>query len=194
MSKAASTRDLIIRKSFDLIYQKGYQSTSIDDIISTTNVTKGAFFYHFKNKEQMGLGLISELLYPNLYNRMVSPLKESTDPAKDIYAMMESLLNDTLFFNVSHGCPAINLIDEMAPVNESFRKALAKLTLAWHNAIASCIKRAQQAGKISTKESPEQVAVMVISGYSGIRMLGKVMGRGVYQTYLTSLKGYLSSL
>ena len=194
MSKAASTRDLIIRKSFDLIYQRGYQSTSIDDIISTTNVTKGAFFYHFKNKEQMGLGLISELLYPNFYTRMVSPLKESTDPAKDVYSMMESLLNDTIFFNVTHGCPAINLIEEMAPVNESFRKALAKLTLAWHNAIASSIRSAQEAGTIGTRESPEQVAVMVISGYSGIRMLGKIMGRSVYKTYLTSLKEYLSSI
>lgn len=194
MSKAETTRSYIIQKSFDLIYQKGYQATSIDDIIATTQVTKGAFFYHFKNKEQMGLGIISDLLYPNLHNMMVIPLKNSTDPITDIYQMMEKLLLDQVFFNVNYGCPAINLIEEMSPVNDSFKKALSKLVSTWHDSIVAAIQSAQLAGSINSEISGEEIAVTVISGYGGVRTLGKVMGRNAYQTYLRGLKKYLTKL
>jgi len=60
MSKAQDTRMTILRKAFELIYRQGYQATSIDEIIATTAVTKGALFYHFKNKEEMGLAIINE--------------------------------------------------------------------------------------------------------------------------------------
>lgn len=43
MKKSANTRATILQQAFELIYKKGYQSTSIDEIIATTKVTKGAF-------------------------------------------------------------------------------------------------------------------------------------------------------
>jgi AcrR family transcriptional regulator len=58
MKKSAATRLMILEKAFELIYAKGYQTTSIDDIIATTKVTKGAFYYHFKTKDEMGLLLL----------------------------------------------------------------------------------------------------------------------------------------
>ena len=194
MSKAETTRNYIIQKSFDLIYQKGYQATSIDDIIATTQLTKGAFFYHFKNKEQMGMGLINDLLYPNLYNMMVVPLQKSIDPITDIYKMMEMLLTDKDFFNVDYGCPAINLIEEMSPINNSFKKALSKLVSTWNNSIVASLQSAQNAGTLNPDLYPQEIAVMVLSGYGGVRTLGKVMGRNAYQTYLNSLKNYLTKL
>ncbi|RAJ08805.1 TetR family transcriptional regulator [Chitinophaga skermanii] len=52
MNKAAATRLNMLQKAFELIYVKGFQTTSIDDILATTQVTKGAFYYHFKNKDE----------------------------------------------------------------------------------------------------------------------------------------------
>jgi TetR/AcrR family transcriptional repressor of nem operon len=194
MSKAEDTRMMILSKSFELIYKKGYQATSIDDIIATTQVTKGAFYYHFKNKEVMGLGLINELLHPGMYEMMIAPLERSKDPKSDIYKMMEMLLKNTSFFNVDYGCPAINLIEEMSPINESFKKALSKLVLSWQKAIVSSLQSAQLSGQINADVSPEEVAVVILSGYGGVRNLGKIMGRSVYKTYLRGLKTYLTKL
>jgi AcrR family transcriptional regulator len=185
---------MILNKSFELIYKKGYQATSIDEIIATTQVTKGAFYYHFKNKEQMGLGLINELLYPGLYDVMIAPLERSTDPIKDIYIMMEKLLMNTSFFNVDYGCPAINLIEEMSPVNETFKKALSRLVLSWQKSIVTALKSAQQAALINADVPAEETALVIISGYGGVRNLGKVMGTKAYKTYLRGLKSYLEML
>jgi TetR/AcrR family transcriptional repressor of nem operon len=89
MSKAANTRTMILTKAFELIYKQGYQATSIDNILATTQVTKGAFFYHFKNKDEMGLAMINEIIYPGMYATLVKPLLDSKDPVNEIHEMME---------------------------------------------------------------------------------------------------------
>jgi TetR/AcrR family transcriptional regulator, transcriptional repressor for nem operon len=191
MSKATETRLTILQKAFYLIYRKGYQATSIDDIIATTQVTKGAFFYHFKSKDEMGLAMIREIMYPGMYAAMIKPLLEAKDPLREIYEMMKALLLKNPFFEVAYGCPAINLIDEMAPLNELFRKALTQMIVQWQNAIKNTLLIAQIEGKISKEVVPEQIALFVSSGYSGIRNMGKIFGKGCYKTYLKELKKYL---
>ncbi|MFC6102156.1 TetR/AcrR family transcriptional regulator [Olivibacter domesticus] len=191
MSKAATTRLTILQKAFYLIYRKGYQATSIDDIIATTQVTKGAFFYHFKSKEEMGLAMIHEIMYPGMYASMIKPLLDADDPLNEIYEMMKALLLKNPFFEVKYGCPAINLIDEMAPLNEAFRKALMQLIVQWQEAIKNTLLIAQKKGKINKELMPEQIALFVSSGYSGIRNMGKIFGKTCYKTYLNELKKYL---
>jgi len=194
MSKAADTRMMILQKSFELIYRKGYQSTSIDEIIATTQVTKGAFYYHFKTKDDMGLSLINELLYPGMYKVMIKPLEEGKDPIKDIYEVVENLLNDFVFFNPDYGCPAINLIEEMSPMNPAFKKALSKLVKQWQNAIVAALNNGKTSHILAGTFVPEEVAMVVISGYGGVRNIGKALGKSSYKTYLKGLKSYLANL
>jgi TetR/AcrR family transcriptional regulator, transcriptional repressor for nem operon len=85
VSKAATTRLGILQKAFDLIYQRGFQATSIDDILATTQVTKGAFFYHFKNKEEMGLALINEVMYPGMKAAFSGLTDSSSHPVEAIH-------------------------------------------------------------------------------------------------------------
>ena len=61
MKKAEAKRLNILRKAFELVYVNGYLTTSINDIIATTKVTKGAFYYHFKTKDEMGLAIVNEI-------------------------------------------------------------------------------------------------------------------------------------
>ena len=117
MGKSDITRLHILRHAFQLVYKQGYQATSIDEIIATTRVTKGAFFYHFKNKDAMGLAMVREVMYPGMQQALILPLSGSTDPVTDIYLMMKNLLFNNPFFEVKFGCPAINLIEEMATIN-----------------------------------------------------------------------------
>ncbi|WP_295773339.1 TetR/AcrR family transcriptional regulator [uncultured Mucilaginibacter sp.] len=193
MSKAAVTRLNILKKAFELIYRNGFQATSIDDIIATTQVTKGAFFYHFKNKEEMGLAMISEVMHPGMQEAMIKPLLVAEDPATEIYAMMKGLLQSPMF-DVRYGCPAINLIEEMSPLNVQFNKALHKLFGEWTKAIEHVIEQGIKAGTFNKNTDAQQVAYFIISGYGGIRNMGKLLGTEAYQVYLKELKNYLNSL
>lgn len=98
MKKAEITRSTILNKAFDLIYTNGYRATSIDEILATTKVTKGAFYYHFKNKDEMGIAMVEEILKPRLSSKFVALLGREDSPQNAIYALMQHLLlkDDTL--------------------------------------------------------------------------------------------------
>ena len=193
-SKAGTTRLNILNKAFALVYKNGYQATSIDEIIATTQVTKGALYYHFKNKDEMGLAIIREVMYPAMHATMVAPLIDTKDPQNEIYRMMKAVLNDESFFNIQYGCPAVNLIGEMAPSNVHFATALKKLIEEWKGTIVTSLEAAKKMQTVRSDVDSEQVAIFVLSGYSGIRNLGKLLGKSCYATYLKELKDYLKTI
>jgi AcrR family transcriptional regulator len=194
MSKAEITRLNILKQAFGLIYTRGYQATSIDDIIATTKMTKGAFFYHFKTKDEMGLAMIREVMIPGMDEALIMPLLKGDDPVKEIYSMMQGLLMENPLFEVRYGCPAINLIEEMAPLQPLFHEVLSGLTTKWQEAMQKSITRGKAAGRIRNEVNARQVASFIAAGYGGIRNMGKLYGVACYTTYLKELKNYLQQL
>jgi TetR/AcrR family transcriptional repressor of nem operon len=195
MTKASSTRHAILEKAFEIIYTKGYQATSIDEIIATTKVTKGAFYYHFKTKDEMGLAIINEIVKPTMQNTFIKPLQDAENPIKEIYDMTKALLLDNPFLKLEYGCPAGNLVQEMTPWNVEFGKALSQLILEWQQTIENCIKKGKAKGAIRKNVNTQQVAYFIMSSYWGIRNFGKVYNSAeCYRSYLKELKIYLHNL
>lgn len=195
MKKAETTRLMILRKAFEVIYAKGYRNTSVDEIIATTKVTKGAFYYHFRSKDAMGLAIINEILKPTLNESIIEPLQSGRDPVESIYAMIHYLLLEDKFLRVEYGCPAANFTQEMTPWDSKFRKVLEELTDEWVKVTISALERGKERGLIRTDVESQQVTLFIISGYWGIRNFGKLANsKTAYLPYLKELKNYLRSL
>jgi len=194
MNKASTTRLSILHKAFELVYANGYQATSVDDILAKTHVTKGAFYYHFKNKDEMGIALIKEVLYPGMSEALIKPLLHSSDSTSEIFRMMKALLQENPFFQVKYGCPAVNLIEEMGGSHAGFRKALKGLFNEWQKTLQKSIEQGKTSGQLRKDVNAEQVALFITTGYGGIRNLGKLFGKECYVTYLKELKVYLNGL
>ncbi|REC78472.1 TetR/AcrR family transcriptional regulator [Chryseobacterium elymi] len=194
MKKSEATRLNILQKAFELIYVKGYQTTSVDEIIATTQVTKGAFYYHFKTKDDMGLAIINELLINNFRSTFIKPLETSNHPLECIYNLMHGVLMENEFLKVEYGCPVSNFTQEMAPWHIDFTKALNLLSKQWEDAIIACIENGKKEGTVKSGVDAREIAVFVISGYWGVRNLGKLENsKSVYLIYLKGLKSYFKS-
>jgi len=195
MKKAETTRLTILQKAFELIYTNGYRTTSIDDIIAQTGVTKGAFYYHFKNKDEMGLAVIQELLSSDNYDSFSNMLQKTGNPVKDIYQLMKYLLIDTDMMVVEYGCPVGNLTQELSTFNRDFAAALQKLAAHWQQEMETSINNGKKAGFIRKDVNSKQVVYFIVSGYWGIRNFGKMDGnKDSYKIWLKELKRYLESL
>jgi TetR/AcrR family transcriptional regulator, transcriptional repressor for nem operon len=195
LKKAEITRQLILEKAFELIYVKGYQATSIDEIIAATNVTKGAFFYHFTNKEEMGLALIYEYMAPMSEAQMLKPLLASENLLTDIYNLMASMLLDSPVMQAKYGCPHHNLIQEMAPISPNFKEALLAMTNETQAIFIEILEKTKEKGQIRPDIDCKQVALFIMVGYAGIRNIGKLYADNQpYHAYLALLKSYLDGL
>ncbi len=52
------TREKILDNAETLVMGRGFSGTSIDTILAATEVTKGTFFYHFNNKDELARALV----------------------------------------------------------------------------------------------------------------------------------------
>jgi AcrR family transcriptional regulator len=51
--KREATRQDILAAAKELFQKKGYDETSIDDIVLSADLAKGTFYYHFESKEEL---------------------------------------------------------------------------------------------------------------------------------------------
>lgn len=194
MNKAERTRHNILEHAFTLIYRNGYQATSIDNIIKTMDVTKGAFFYHFKNKEEMGIAMVNEIIFPRFRKGLIHPMDNSENPLEAIHHAITQFMMGLSKQEVLLGCPMNNLIQEMAPINDGFREALSRILITWKTQIIKNLELAFQNGQIREQDFKE-TAQFIIASYEGARGLGKLyQSLEYYEAYLKQLKRYLRSI
>ncbi len=65
--KTEETRRALVQSAIEIISKKGYAKTTLEDIVQNIGMTRGAFYWHFKNKKEI-LNEI-ETLYENQYLR-----------------------------------------------------------------------------------------------------------------------------
>jgi len=66
--------------AIDCFARYGYQGTSIDRIASAAGVTKGALYYHFRDKEDLLFEAVQDRI-AEFENRVVGAVRPETDPS-----------------------------------------------------------------------------------------------------------------
>lgn len=78
--KRTSTKGRIVKAAWNLFSKKGYDCTTIEDIISLSKTSKGTFYHYFKGKESL-LNTLSDL-FDDKYEELLPTLTEEMS-AKD---------------------------------------------------------------------------------------------------------------
>ena len=74
-----SVKGRIVAAAWQLFYEKGYNGTTVDDIIDLSGTSKGSFYYYFNTKDEL-LNTLSMILDDNY-----EILKEKMDPDMNSY-------------------------------------------------------------------------------------------------------------
>lgn len=64
MAAKPSVKRRIVDAAWELFYEKGYDDTTVDDIIKLSNTSKGSFYYYFGSKDSL-LDTLSTILDEN---------------------------------------------------------------------------------------------------------------------------------
>ncbi|MBO4374381.1 MAG: TetR/AcrR family transcriptional regulator [Lachnospiraceae bacterium] len=53
MRKGEKRKQELLKIAYDMFLSRGYENTSVDEIIETAQIAKGTYYYYFSSKEQM---------------------------------------------------------------------------------------------------------------------------------------------
>lgn len=164
------TRRKLLEAGFREVYERGYQSADLDAVLKRAGVTKGALYYHFENKEALGHAIIDEVIGQMTRQKWLLPLQQG-NPINTLIHIVQSTSTDAP--EIRGGCPFNNLAQEMSPLDEGFRKRLARILTDWHAAMAAAFRRGQSEGTVRKNIDAEEEATFVIAMYEGYISLAK---------------------
>lgn len=169
-----TSKQKIIESAQELFHLKGFRSTSIDDILESTGVTKSNLYYHFKSKEELGLLVLEKRIreYENeffsdiFYNKSLTPERRLKKYYKKVITYYENL-------NCMKGCPFGNLALEMSDINEKFRSQLSEFFSQWQKTIEKCIKEGIKSKEFRNDISPKIISELILSHLEGAILMSK---------------------
>jgi TetR/AcrR family transcriptional repressor of nem operon len=165
------TRERLLRAASREVYRTGFQSASLDTILATTGVTKGALYHHFQSKEALGYAVIEEVIAPDVHGKWVRPLQKVKDPIDALIGAVRRI--PVRPADVRGGCQLNNLAQEMSPLDAGFRKRLAIIFDAWRGAVASVLREGQTQGSVRRDVEPVDAAGLLIAMVEGYGSLAK---------------------
>lgn len=165
------TRERLLQAAFREIYRSGFQSASLDAILASAGVTKGALYYYFKSKKGLGYAVVEEVIGPYNYGQWVRPLQSGKEPIDALIGAVQAIPVGPA--DVRGGCQLINLAQEMSPLDAGFRKRLAIIFDTWREAVASVLREGQTRGRIRRDVEPADAAGLLIAMVEGYGSLAK---------------------
>lgn len=127
----------------------GYEQASINTILDTASMSKGQFYYHFKNKEGLYFALIQVLIARK--RDFLASIMQPDDFQADIFTIFQTQIRYGLAFAQAH--PLINQFaerfvkDKNSPI---YQKAIARYNFEDDGAINNLIDLAYQNGDFRT--------------------------------------------
>ena len=116
MKNSNDTRQKLIDITYDEIYEKGYQSASLSEILSKAQVHKGSMYYFFKNKKEMAMSALKEKMSDRFTKRYATILAYESNILDELF----KVLNDISLRDFKKGCPLANIVQEMSNLDEDF--------------------------------------------------------------------------
>jgi AcrR family transcriptional regulator len=187
------TRERLLQAAFREVRRSGFQSTGIDTILAATNVTKGALYYHFDNKEALGYAIVEEIIAKLVHDRWLRPMLRNGQPIDILIGIVRGL--PVRPEDIRESCPLLNLAQEMSPLDKQFRKRLERVFLAWQEGVATLLRKGQSEGTVRRDLNPDETASFLVAMVEGHASLAKVaQDAKVWEVGIRNIVSWLRSL
>lgn len=135
----ADVRTRIVMAAMELFWVKGYNSTSVADILSRTQLNAGSLYHVFPGKQDVLIAVL-EAYRDGLYENLVDPAWEGVDdPVERIFALLARYRWLILETDCTYGCPIGSLALELHEADPAVRELLAVNFTGWVGAILRCL-------------------------------------------------------
>ena len=169
--KRMATMQRLQTTGLSIFYEKGYYNTSLDDILKSLSLSKGAFYYHFDSKEDYFIQIIENLVVRKVYSMLIEPIEGNDHTLDLITNCFESALETAVHNELDYGFVLNNFVNEFNGRNEHVMKHLNEVLKVWEVTLVSAIQRGKFNGHIDRHVDAEGVAIFLMSSFMGIRTL-----------------------
>lgn len=158
------SRKQLMAAAIDCFARYGYQGTSIDRVARAAGVTKGAVYYHFKDKEDLLFAAVTDRT-----GSFAQHVLEEVSPEEDALRALRHVV-DVCFFHATvsnHRRFIITLMVEALDTNPRLSAEFRTILRRMRAFLADVVRRGQERGTIRPDVDPAAAAAVVAGGIMG---------------------------
>jgi len=160
-------RERIIEKSIRLFLKKGFNGTSIQDIMDEVGVSKGAFYWHFKSKDGL-LETIIERFEKDFFESLFSHMNIKKDDFLKRFKSYHKYISEYALKNSELCVLATTLAAELTGSGTKAEKKLATLFERYINFIESILREGKQDNLFDDDFDITLNAHIIVSIHNGV--------------------------
>ena len=133
------TRQRIVEAAMELFWLKGFNSTSIADILSRSQVNSGSLYYFFPGKQDLLIAVL-EAYRDGIGPMLLEPAWGGLDdPIDKLFGLLGSYRRALIDTECEYGCPIGSIALELHEPDLAVRQLLAANFDAWVGAVEECL-------------------------------------------------------
>ena len=139
---AEDTRTRLLVTAMTLFSEKGYDATSIADILKGAGANSGSLYHFFPTKQDLLIEVL-KMYRDGIFPMLLMPAWEGvSDPIEKVFALLARYRQHLVATDCFYGCPIGNLALEIHEPDPPVRELIAVNFDGWVAAIEQCYRDA----------------------------------------------------
>ncbi|MCP2335668.1 TetR/AcrR family transcriptional regulator [Actinomadura rupiterrae] len=166
--------DTALRRALELFWERGYEGTSMADLVERTGVARASLYATFGGKHDLYVKAL-ELYAEDNAPRLLDELSNPGPVLPQVRAVVRRFAAESSSSSL-RGCLVVNTAVELAARDG---EAARKVEASWTNLealLTSALVRARAQGELAADRDPRALARMLLVLMQGMRVLGRAPG------------------
>lgn len=169
--RGAATRARIVAAAVELMYVKGVNATTLDDVRAASNTSKSQLYNHFADKDELVRAVVAERAAQVLERERGS--LQRLKSFQGLVRWRNALVQRNALQNGAYGCALGSMASELADQDEQARATLAESFAEWEGLLAAGLHRMRDNGVLRQEAEPDRLATGLMAALQGGYLLAE---------------------
>jgi TetR/AcrR family transcriptional repressor of nem operon len=168
----AFDREAVLDKAMQVFWAKGFEATSVQDLVDATGINRGSLYATFTDKSALYLAALDRYCAQVLAPRLA--VLDRDGPVKDaVRALFEQLVCDAVAHGDRRGCLISNAAVELCPEDAAVGGCVGANMQRIESRLQAALARAQAAGELPAERDCRALARFLVNSLHGLRVTAK---------------------
>lgn len=164
-------RTHVLEKVKHLFWDKGFNGTSMQDLVDATGLNRSSLYNSFGNKKAL-YELVLKQYQEEGKNLFEDAISRTKNPFEGIQFIFQNLLKVIMKDVEGKGCFTMNCTTELSRADVAIRTFLTSSQDYSISIFKTLVTEGQEQGIINKNDTPDNYAYYLFSAFQGLRMTG----------------------
>jgi len=171
MTKGEQTRRKIVEAAAPIFNKRGYEGSSLNDLMEATGLKKGGIYRHFSSKEELAAEAF-DYTWEAAWNARLLHVDEKANGIEKLKQLIANFIDQRS--PVAGGCPILNTAIDADDGNSVLRAHVGKALRSWLSRLQAIVEQALERGETRPGVDPKSVATLIVASLEGALMISRI--------------------